>query len=113
MEWRYGSRLRRSRGGKRSRKGLRPENQPHRSIANQLNAEGFKTKPWNAFSSVAVKTIITNPVYIGKIRYNVRENWNEKRRKGNSACSLVPCKSNIQNQKSNLGEIQIYFFQTS
>ena len=53
-----------------------------RSIANTLNQEGHKTKPGNAFSSVAVKTIINNPVYIGKIRYNVRENWAEKRRKG-------------------------------
>lgn len=53
-----------------------------RSTANQLNQEGYKTKPGNAFSSVAVKTIINNPVYIGKIRYNVRENWSEMRRKG-------------------------------
>lgn len=60
-----------------------------RSIANQLNAEGFKTKPGNAFSSVAVKTIINNPVYIGKIRYNVRENWNEKRRKGTNKDPIV------------------------
>ncbi|RAV00163.1 recombinase family protein [Paenibacillus sp. YN15] len=52
------------------------------SIANQLNQEGYKTKPGNAFSSVAIKTIINNPVYVGKIRYNVRENWAEKRRKG-------------------------------
>ncbi|MHA6481648.1 recombinase family protein [Paenibacillus sp. strain BS8-2] len=53
-----------------------------RSIANQLNHDGHKTKPGNAFSSVAIKTIINNPVYVGKIRYNVRENWSEKRRKG-------------------------------
>lgn len=53
-----------------------------RSIANTLNQEGYKTKPGNAFSSVAIKTIINNPVYVGKIRYNVRENWAEKRRKG-------------------------------
>lgn len=60
-----------------------------RSIANQLNAEGFKTKPGNVFSSVAVKTIINNPVYIGKILYNVRENWNEKRRKGTNKDPIV------------------------
>ena len=53
-----------------------------RSIANQLNKEGYKTKPGNAFSTVTVKTILNNPVYIGKIRYNVRENWNEMRRRG-------------------------------
>ena len=60
-----------------------------RSIANQLNQEGFKTKPGNAFSSVAVKTIINNPVYVGKIRYNVRENWSEKRRKGTNPNPIV------------------------
>jgi site-specific DNA recombinase len=53
-----------------------------RSIANHLNQEEYKTKLGNAFSTVAIKTIINNPVYIGKIRYNVRENWSEKRRKG-------------------------------
>ncbi|NEW09741.1 recombinase family protein [Paenibacillus sp. SYP-B3998] len=53
-----------------------------KGIANQLNHEDKKTKLGNAFSSVAVKTIINNPVYVGKIRYNVRENWSEKRRKG-------------------------------
>ncbi|MDH6429057.1 MULTISPECIES: recombinase family protein [unclassified Paenibacillus] len=53
-----------------------------RGIANQLNIDGYKTKPGNAFSAVAIKTIINNPAYIGKIRYNVRENWSEKRRKG-------------------------------
>jgi site-specific DNA recombinase len=60
-----------------------------RSIANQLNQEGYKTKPGNAFSSVAVKTVITNPLYVGKIRYNVRENWSEKRRKGTNPNPII------------------------
>jgi site-specific DNA recombinase len=34
------------------------------------------------FGTGGVKDILMNPVYIGKIRYNVRENWSEKRRKG-------------------------------
>lgn len=29
----------------------------------------------------AVKDILLNPLYVGKIRYNVRQNWSEKRRK--------------------------------
>ncbi|MBT2289465.1 recombinase family protein [Paenibacillus albidus] len=33
-----------------------------------------------SYSAVSIKTIINNPVYIGKIRYNVRENWSEQRR---------------------------------
>ncbi|WP_187274439.1 recombinase family protein [Paenibacillus sp. N3.4] len=53
-----------------------------KSIANELNHDGFKTKPNKPFSHVSIKTIINNPLYIGKIRYNVRENWSEKRRKG-------------------------------
>ncbi|WP_083677863.1 recombinase family protein [Paenibacillus sp. FSL R7-0337] len=61
---------------------LYAEGQGLRSIANQMNREGHRTKPGNFFSSVAIKTIINNPVYIGKIRYNVREDWSEKRRKG-------------------------------
>ena len=28
----------------------------------------------------AIKIIVTNPVYAGYIRYNVRKDWNEKRR---------------------------------
>ncbi|MBP2110500.1 hypothetical protein J2Z70_000639 [Paenibacillus silagei] len=61
---------------------LYAEGQGLRSIANQMNREGHRTKPGNFFSSVAIKTIINNPVYVGKIRYNVREDWSEKRRKG-------------------------------
>ncbi len=53
-----------------------------RAITNLLNHEGYKTKKGNMFGTGAVKDILMNPVYIGKIRYNVRENWNEKRRRG-------------------------------
>jgi site-specific DNA recombinase len=53
-----------------------------KAIANQLNHEGYKTKRGNAFSTDSIKQIITNPVYVGKIRFNRFENWNERRRKG-------------------------------
>jgi site-specific DNA recombinase len=53
-----------------------------RAITNQLNHEGHKTKKGNMFGTGGVKDILMNPIYIGKIRYNVRENWSEKRRKG-------------------------------
>lgn len=53
-----------------------------KAITNQLNHEGYKTKKGNMFGTGGVKDILMNPVYIGKIRYNVRENWSEKRRKG-------------------------------
>ncbi|WP_238904417.1 recombinase family protein [Clostridium sp. YIM B02506] len=53
-----------------------------KAITNQLNHEGYKTKKSNMFGTGGVKDILMNPVYTGKIRYNVRENWSEKRRKG-------------------------------
>lgn len=53
-----------------------------KAITNQINHEGYKTKKDNPFNVNGVKDILHNPAYIGKIRYNVRENWSEKRRKG-------------------------------
>lgn len=53
-----------------------------KAIANRLNKHGYKTKKGNHFSINGVRDILRNPVYIGQIRYNVREDWSEKRRKG-------------------------------
>lgn len=55
-----------------------------KAIANQINKEGYRTKRNNTFSTAAVKEILLNPVYTGKIRFNRYENWSEKRRKGKS-----------------------------
>lgn len=52
----------------------------YKAIVNQINKEGYKTKKGNEFSVAQIKTILTNPVYIGKVRFNVRRDWNEKRR---------------------------------
>lgn len=52
----------------------------YKAIVNQINKMGYKTKLGNAFSVAQLKTILTNPVYIGKVRFNVRRDWNEKRR---------------------------------
>lgn len=52
----------------------------YKAIVNQINKMGYKTKLGNAFSVAQLKTILTNPVYIGKVRFNVRQDWNEKRR---------------------------------
>lgn len=54
----------------------------YRPIANQLNREGYRTKKGNPFSVCTVKEIVNNPLYVGKIRYNVRQDWSVKRRKG-------------------------------
>ncbi len=52
----------------------------YKAIANQINKAGYRTKLDKTFSLNAIKTIVTNPVYAGYIRYNVRRDWNEKRR---------------------------------
>ncbi len=52
----------------------------YKAIVNKINKEGYKTKLGNEFSVAQLRTILTNPVYIGKVRFNVRRDWNEKRR---------------------------------
>jgi len=52
----------------------------YKAIANQINKLGYKTKLGNTFSVAQLRSILTNPVYIGKVRFNVRRDWNEKRR---------------------------------
>lgn len=53
-----------------------------KAITNFLNHQGYRTKRGNPFSVDAISDILKNPTYVGKIRYNVRENWSTKRRKG-------------------------------
>jgi len=52
----------------------------YKAIANKINQDGYRTKKNKTFSLNAIKTIVTNPIYAGYIRYNVRRDWNEKRR---------------------------------
>ncbi|WP_270598954.1 recombinase family protein [Clostridium baratii] len=60
---------------------LYSEGHGYKATVNRVNKEGHKSKRGNAFSTASIKEILKNPVYIGKIRYNVRQDWNEKRRK--------------------------------
>ena len=53
----------------------------YKAITNKLNKLGCKTKKGNNFSQGSIRDILMNPVYIGKVRYNVRQNWSEKRRR--------------------------------
>ncbi|WP_346929125.1 recombinase family protein [Clostridium sp.] len=41
------------------------------------------------FSAGSIKDILTNPIYIGKIRYDVRQNWSEKRRRNINANPII------------------------
>lgn len=52
----------------------------YKAITNHLNKMGYKTKNGCAFSLNGVRDILLNPVYVGKVRYDVRRNWNERRR---------------------------------
>jgi site-specific DNA recombinase len=60
-----------------------------KSIANELNHSGNKTKTGNSFSTTAIKEILNNPFFIGKVRYNRYENWSNKRRRGKSAEPII------------------------
>lgn len=54
----------------------------YKAICNELNGMKLKSKEGNPFSINAVKGILSNPLYVGKIRYNLFKDWNTKRRKG-------------------------------
>lgn len=53
-----------------------------KAITNKINKMGYKSKKGNFFSVSAIKEILRNPIYCGLVRYNYRQNWNDKRRKG-------------------------------
>lgn len=60
-----------------------------RSIANEMNHLGHKTKMGRAFSVTTIKGILSNPLYIGKIRFNKQQDWNTKRRKGTNPAPII------------------------
>jgi site-specific DNA recombinase len=61
----------------------------YKAITSILNSENHKTKRGNFFSVGSIRDILTNPIYIGKIRYNVRQNWSEKRRRDINANPIL------------------------
>ncbi|MEG1256256.1 recombinase family protein [Clostridium sp.] len=54
----------------------------YKNIARYLNQNGHKTKKNNNFTGNAVKNILQNPIYAGKLRWGYRENWNTKNEEG-------------------------------
>ncbi|MDN4081402.1 recombinase family protein [Paenibacillus polymyxa] len=56
-----------------------------KTIANDLNHRGHKTQNGKPFSTTAIRDLLDNPMFVGKIRYNRYENWAERRRKGKSS----------------------------
>lgn len=63
--------------------------QGFKAIANALNHLHYKTKRDGTFSVTTVKGILSNPIYIGKIRFNKQEDWNSKRRKGTNSAPII------------------------
>ncbi len=60
-----------------------------KAITRRLNEEGYRSKTGKPFSTNSIKTILSNPMYIGKIRYNQVVDWAEKRRKGKNPDFLL------------------------
>lgn len=60
-----------------------------KAITRRLNEEGYRSKTGKPFSTNSIKTILNNPMYIGKIRYNQVVDWAEKRRKGKNPDFLL------------------------
>lgn len=54
----------------------------YKAISNYLNKSGYKTVKGNHFSIQAVRDILMNPTYAGKIRFNKLVNCASKKRKG-------------------------------
>ncbi|WP_051507042.1 recombinase family protein [Saccharibacillus sacchari] len=60
-----------------------------KSISNELNQEGHRTKRKKPFSTTAIEDIVTNSMFVGKLRYNRYENWFEKWRRGQSDNEII------------------------
>ena len=65
------------------------EGNGYKAITNYINKFGYTTKKGKPFSVGSIKDILMNPIYIGKIRYNVRPNWSEKRRRNKNSNPLI------------------------
>ncbi|TXL61112.1 recombinase family protein [Cerasibacillus terrae] len=50
------------------------QNLGYKAIVNCVNTMGYKTKRGNPFPFNTIKTILDNPIYIGKIRFNMYKN---------------------------------------
>lgn len=68
---------------------LYTEGNGYKAIVNHINKQGFRTKRGNYFGVAQLRDILTNPVYIGKVRYDVRRDWNDKRRNNKNPHPII------------------------
>ncbi|MEF3305345.1 recombinase family protein [Paenibacillus sp. GYB003] len=61
---------------------MRLDGMGYKAIAHRLNERGITTKTGKLFSIFSIKTILTNPTYIGQNRWSYHQDWNIRRRKG-------------------------------
>lgn len=63
---------------------LREQKLSYKAIANVLNQRGEVTRTGKPFNAIAIKQIVENPIYLGKVNYTRSRNneGNYKRRKG-------------------------------
>lgn len=68
---------------------MRLENMGYKAIASRLNERGIKTKTGGLFSIFGIKTILTNPVYLGQIRCVDNQSSNTSRKKAEGENSII------------------------
>lgn len=61
----------------------------YKAIANRINERGIKTKTGRLFSIFGIKTILTNPAYIGQIRCLSNQNSNTSRKNGEDKNPII------------------------
>lgn len=68
---------------------LRADGKGYKFIANTLNSRGIKTKKGKNFSIPAIKLIVNNHIYIGKMMWKKHQDWSTKRRSGKTEPIIV------------------------
>jgi len=68
---------------------MRLEGMGYKAIAHRLNERGITTKTEKLFSIFSIKTILTNPTYIGQNRWSYHQDWNARRRKGKNEQPII------------------------
>lgn len=61
----------------------------YKAIANKLNKEGYRTVKGNLFGITGISDILSNPTYVGKIRFNYIIDWSNKRRSGKNENYII------------------------
>ncbi|WP_304341033.1 recombinase family protein [Metaclostridioides mangenotii] len=61
----------------------------YKAIVNSINKDGYITKRGNHFAVSTVRDILNNPVYIGKIRFNLYRDYNKYKRQNKNPNPII------------------------